>query len=68
MSPRDDDAGLVSGPPHVPNEGAPTVAAAVDAPADEQADSSCDHDWTVVNRDENRLIQKCTRCGALQRE
>jgi hypothetical protein len=30
--------------------------------------SSCDHDWTVVNRDENRLIYKCPKCGALRRE
>jgi hypothetical protein len=57
------EEGLVSGPPHQPS--APTAA----TPAtDEQGDRSCDHDWTVVNRDENRLIHKCTRCGALRRE
>ncbi len=56
--------GLVSGPPHEP--GAPTAAT---APApDEQGDSACDHEWAVVNRDENRLVHKCTRCGALRRE
>jgi hypothetical protein len=28
----------------------------------------CDHDWQVVNHDENRDIYKCTRCGALKRD
>lgn len=28
----------------------------------------CDHDWRVVNHDENRDIYKCTKCGALKRE
>jgi hypothetical protein len=28
----------------------------------------CDHDWQVVNHDENRDIYKCTKCGALRRE
>ena len=58
------DEGLVSGPPHEP--AAPT--AATPAAAEEQGDDTCDHDWTVVNRDENRLVHKCTRCGALRRE
>jgi hypothetical protein len=61
-TPRD---GLVSGPPHDP--GAPTAATPA-SDAAEQGDSTCDHDWTVVNRDENRLVEKCTRCGALRRE
>ena len=55
--------GLVSGPPHEP--GAPTAATPA---AEEQGDSSCDHDWSVVNRDENRLVHKCSKCGALRRE
>jgi hypothetical protein len=57
------EEGLVSGPPHEP--AAPTAATPA---AEEQGDASCDHDWTVVNRDENRLVHKCTRCGALRRE
>jgi hypothetical protein len=57
------DEGLVSGPPHDPD--APTAATPA---ADDQGDPSCDHVWTVVNRDENRLIQKCTECGAMRRE
>jgi hypothetical protein len=28
----------------------------------------CDHDWQVVNHDENREILKCTKCGELKRE
>ena len=28
----------------------------------------CDHDWTLVNRDENRLIYKCLKCGAMRAE
>ncbi len=28
----------------------------------------CEHEWTLVNRDENRLIYKCVRCGALREE
>ena len=60
----DSNDGLVSGPPHDPE--APTAAT---APAlAQQGDTSCDHDWTVVNRDENRLVEKCSRCGALRRE
>jgi hypothetical protein len=36
---------------------------------DEAADSStCDHEWALVNRDENRLIYKCAKCGELRRE
>jgi hypothetical protein len=57
------EKGLVSGPPHEP--GAPTAAT---PPEPEQGDSACDHDWTVVNRDENRVVHKCTKCGALRRE
>jgi len=29
---------------------------------------TCDHDYRVVNHDENREILKCTRCGDLKRE
>jgi hypothetical protein len=60
--------GLVSGPPHQPD--APTAATppAEAGEAAESGDPSCDHDWTVVNRDENRLIHKCARCGATRRE
>jgi hypothetical protein len=32
------------------------------------SDDACDHDWTLVNRDENRLIYKCLRCGEIRRE
>jgi hypothetical protein len=28
----------------------------------------CDHDWQVVNHDENREILKCAKCGELKRE
>ncbi len=35
------------------------------APADE---TTCAHDWQVVNHDEGRQIEKCSRCGALKRE
>ena len=28
----------------------------------------CEHEWQVVNHDENRDIYKCTKCGALKRE
>ena len=38
------------------------------AGADSAAEDQCDHDWTLVNRDENRLIYKCLRCGALRSE
>lgn len=31
-------------------------------------DPACDHDWTLVNRDENRLIYKCLACGGIRRE
>ena len=31
-------------------------------------DNTCDHEWTLVNRDENRLIFKCPKCGELRRE
>ena len=27
-----------------------------------------EHDWQVVNHDENRDIYKCTACGELKRE
>jgi hypothetical protein len=30
--------------------------------------SACDHDWQVVNHDENREILKCTKCGEIRRE
>ena len=29
---------------------------------------SCEHDFQVVNHDENREILKCTKCGELERE
>jgi len=32
------------------------------------AEETCDHEWTLINRDENRLIYKCTKCGELRRE
>ena len=32
------------------------------------AAEDCDHDWTLINRDENRLIYKCLKCGALREE
>jgi hypothetical protein len=35
---------------------------------DSDPDRGCDHDWQVVNHDENRDIYKCTKCGALKRE
>lgn len=28
----------------------------------------CEHEWQVVNHDENRDIYKCVKCGALKRE
>jgi hypothetical protein len=28
----------------------------------------CDHEWTLINRDENRLIYKCLACGELRYE
>lgn len=28
----------------------------------------CEHDWQIVNHDENRDVYKCTRCGELKRE
>jgi hypothetical protein len=58
--------GLVSGPPHEP--GAPTAATSAAGEQAEQGDGSCDHEWSVVNRDENRLVEKCSKCGALRRE
>lgn len=27
-----------------------------------------EHDWTLINRDENRLIYKCLGCGELRKE
>ena len=32
------------------------------------AEETCDHDWTLVNRDEARLIYKCTKCGELRKD
>ena len=29
---------------------------------------NCDHEWTLINRDENRLIYKCLKCGELRYE
>jgi hypothetical protein len=29
---------------------------------------ACEHDWKVVNHDENREIYKCTKCGELRRD
>jgi hypothetical protein len=31
-------------------------------------DEYCDHDWQVVNHDENRDVLKCPKCGAVRRE
>ncbi|CAA9368928.1 MAG: hypothetical protein AVDCRST_MAG47-944 [uncultured Nocardioidaceae bacterium] len=31
-------------------------------------DNSCEHDWTLINRDEARLVYKCTTCGELRKE
>jgi hypothetical protein len=36
--------------------------------SDESLATECEHDWTLVNRDESRLIYKCLACGALRRE
>jgi hypothetical protein len=36
--------------------------------SDSDAHEQCDHDWQVVNHDENRDILKCTKCGELKRE
>ena len=33
---------------------------------DTAPEQTCDHEWTLVNRDENRLIYKCPTCGALR--
>jgi hypothetical protein len=30
--------------------------------------TTCEHDWTLINRDENRLIYKCLVCGELRYE
>jgi hypothetical protein len=30
--------------------------------------SECEHDFQVVNHDENREILKCTKCGELKRQ
>ena len=57
--------GLVTGPPHRPD--APSPAAPSGA-HEQPPDPACDHDWTVVNRDENRLIHKCRKCGGIRRE
>jgi hypothetical protein len=35
--------------------------------ADEQAPDH-EHDWKVVNHDENRDVYKCAVCGELKRE
>lgn len=32
------------------------------------AEAHCDHEWTLINRDENRLIYKCLTCGDLKYE
>jgi hypothetical protein len=31
-------------------------------------DNSCEHEWTLINRDEARLIYKCSHCGELRKE
>lgn len=31
-------------------------------------EESCDHEWTLINRDETRLIYKCVKCGELRRD
>lgn len=45
-------------------------AANLPAAQDEAAQTIQDgeHEWTLVNRDENRLIYKCAHCGAMRRE
>jgi hypothetical protein len=35
---------------------------------EEQQAADHEHDWQVVNHDENRDIYKCTGCGELKRE
>ena len=35
---------------------------------DDAPESTCDHEWTLVNRDENRLIYKCPKSGELRRD
>ena len=32
------------------------------------AEDNCDHEWTLINRDEARLIYKCLKCGELRKE
>ena len=32
------------------------------------AEETCEHEWTLINRDEARLIYKCAKCGDLRRE
>jgi hypothetical protein len=27
----------------------------------------CEHDWQVVNHDENRDVYKCAKCGEIKR-
>ena len=41
---------------------------ATEATETTRSTEECDHDWQVVNHDENRDIYKCTKCGALKRE
>lgn len=31
-------------------------------------EETCEHEWTLINRDENRLIYKCLKCGALRED
>jgi hypothetical protein len=45
--------------PHITAKGVATVNATND---------ECEHDWQVVNHDENREVLKCTKCGELKRE
>jgi len=48
----------------------PAGAAGYGAAMTDRTDStdSCEHDYQVVNHDENREILKCTKCGELERE
>jgi predicted RNA-binding Zn-ribbon protein involved in translation (DUF1610 family) len=32
------------------------------------SDTGCEHDWQVVNHDENRVVYKCATCGEVKRE
>jgi hypothetical protein len=40
----------------------------VSEPRTNQPQQDCDHDWQVVNHDENRDVLKCSKCGELKRQ